>query len=180
MTFNTTPDESKRWTSWLTLKRFRSQADIANSECRRCASNPSSIPFDKKTTTTVDIPVRPPSPTSAPTTKEEFQRAISEAQRYKDACSQAEAAADKEAQRRFKYYQEMFYVEKTLQRKSAEARRTLEDLTRRAKDVGFRIETVSPQTHSPESEDSDSLCDERLSEDSIDGFMSRLGVGGRF
>lgn len=42
----TTSDASKKWTSWLTLKRFRSQTEIANS--RRRADNPSSIPFDKK------------------------------------------------------------------------------------------------------------------------------------
>jgi len=98
-----------------------------------------------------------------PTTEQDFQRAISEAQRYKDACTAAEEAADKEAQRRFKHYQDMYYVEKAIQRKLAEARTKLERLTRRAKEAGFQVESVS-------------LPRNRPSQDSIDGFITRLGV----
>ena len=128
-------------------------------------------------TTTVDIPVRRPSPISIPTTDQEFQHAISEAQRYKDACTAAEEAADREAQRRFKHYQDMRYVEKVLQRKSAEARTKLERLTRRATEAGFRVESVSPRTRLRTApKDDESPCDGRPSQDSIDGFITRLSV----
>jgi hypothetical protein len=128
--------------------------------------------------TTVDIPVRPPTPTSTPTTEQDFQRAISEAQRYEDACTAAEEAADKEAQRRFKHYQDMYYVEKAIQRKSAEARTKLERLTRRAKEAGFQVESVSLSKTClrTATKDGESFCDNRPSQDSIDGFIARLGV----
>jgi hypothetical protein len=100
-------------------------------------------------------------------TEKEFQRAISEAQCYKDACIAAEDAADKEARRRFKHYQDMYYVEKALQEKSADAHAKLERLLRRARQAGSKVKGTSP---APMAEDDSP----RSSQDSIRGFINRL------
>lgn len=67
---------------------------------------------------------------------------------------------------------------KAIQRKSAEARTKLERLTRGAKEAGFQVESVSLlQTRlGSATKDGDSFCDNRPSQDSIDGFIARLGV----
>ena len=69
-------------------------------------------------------------------------------------------------------------MEKAIQRKSVEARTKLEKLTRRAKEAAFQVESVSPsQTRlGTATQDEESPCDNRLSQDSIDGFITRLGV----
>jgi hypothetical protein len=70
-------------------------------------------------------------------------------------------------------------VEKAIQRKSVEARTKLERLTRRAKEAGFQVERVSlSKTRlGTATKDGESFCDNsRPSQDSIDGFIARLGV----
>lgn len=63
--------------------------------------------------------------------------ALSEAQKYKDACAAAEDAAEEEARRRFKYYQDIYYLEKEIQDRVVDAHRKLQRLRRSALEAGF-------------------------------------------
>ena len=66
-------------------------------------------------------------------------------------------------------------MEKAVQRKSAEAQTNLERLTRCARKAGFQVENLSSQTPFGMAPNRD----EKLSRDSIDGFITRLGAAGR-
>jgi len=204
---------SKKWTSRLSLKRFRSQPDIASSK-QRSGNPPSFLSFDQKCIKLrVEFPdksealstqssrisvVKPnvvpvrivPSPFPAvfilipseynsrnsPTT---FIPLIDTSDRkglparhpqgpgYKDACIAAEDAADEEARRRFKHYQDMYYVERALQEKSADAHAKLERLMKRARQAGFEVKGTPPALVAEDDSD-------RSSHDSIREFITRL------
>ncbi|KDR79245.1 hypothetical protein GALMADRAFT_208688 [Galerina marginata CBS 339.88] len=115
----------------------------------------------------VEVPLGPPSPVRPPTTEDDFEQAINDALRYKDACSAAEDTAEEEARRRFKHYQDMYYLEKALQEKSAEAHKKLQKLFKCARQAGF-THLAPPSRRTADGRES------RASHDSIDRFIDRV------
>ncbi|KAF8159592.1 hypothetical protein B0H34DRAFT_796822 [Crassisporium funariophilum] len=106
---------------------------------------------------------------SRPRTAQEFQCAIAQAQRYKDACVAAEDAAEEEARRRFKQYQDICNLEKSLHEKSVAAHAKLQKLMKNARDAGYGKILPARRQNTQDTQD-ESLT----SHDAIRGLINRL------
>lgn len=116
----------------------------------------------------MQLPIAPSSSLD-PMTEEDFERAIADARIYKEACTAAENAAEEESRRRFSEYQQMYFVEKAIQERTAHAHANLHELLARARKAGFS--DLSP---SPERDMSEDSGTRRLSQDTIRAFINRL------